>query len=259
MVSIKVASWNVEDQFPTPEVQKAIATLDADLVVLPEAMPQAQLATFHLGMYSPLSDYQVHAVPYDDVDHRQDSHALVVLTKHWLRAKVRTVNLGRTAQIVEVFDGCIACVHLDDRSEKTRLIQARTLLDALGRGQAAVIGDLNSARSPVLHGVLSPIAQEWRMFGLPIGTPGEVQSKLARAGSLMTRLSEMTSGGAVKRFYKNGFIDADPERLRTKLFAGKIPMTQLDHILVRSIEATNFDRPRIVTSDHLPIVAKLSF
>lgn len=131
--------------------------------------------------------------------------------------------------------------------------QTAALLDQVGSKRLTIIaGDINSMhrddwRAKVLRRI-APIAKM-----LPTAEPGEKQSKMARIGSLATRLTMMAEGGPIEMLEQAGYEDADPQWQATRGFV------QLDHILVPLwMEVVNFTIQSMKgLSDHHTIIAEI--
>lgn len=117
-------------------------------------------------------------------------------------------------------------VHLDDRKETTRVEQTQALLAQIDPNKPTVImGDMNSMHRDDPRAIALRMATPVVEL-LPQGEPGKPQSKIARVGSLATRLTGMAEGGPIAVLEEAGYRDADAKRQATKSFV------QLDHIMV---------------------------
>lgn len=255
-MDVKIAAWNVRDKANSLPIQAGIVGMSADIVFLAEAVREGE-EFIPLPIVS--HQYQSIQIPYNDADDRPDRHEMVLLVRHRLTDfMIDMIHIGhrRPATIIRFRGLSFVGVHLDDRQETTRKEQARSLLGELSDDPTAVVfGMLNSsAEGNLLYPMLHPAALAWKSMHLPIGVPQTPQSKLARAGSLLTRLDAMSSGETHRLFVEAGFIDADHRHQKT-MKLGPVPAVQLAHVLMRNVSATQFNRPRLTGSNNFPVTA----
>lgn len=263
--SVTVASWNIRDQLCTSSIRQKVLALDADIIVLPEAYPEAMRHSVELkaAFDEIVTSYDIHDVLYGDNDGRSDRHGLIMLTRKSLDATVEVLNIGRSALVAYVDGLRVVGVHFDDRKEATRIMQLLRGLRAVGLQPGIVIaGDFNATHPGTFLGrVLGMFS--WLIARLPEGEPGQPNSALARVGSLAARLLSMTHSRVMVVLRRHGFHDADRRRQKTKLteltLGLNVPLAQLDHIVVRGVEATRFERLTTRGSDHLPIRATIKW
>lgn len=278
---LTVAGWNVRDglseQAAMPLVVERIVALEADIVVLPEAYSEAartgdaqKAETLHQAATALGGEgYTMHRVLYADADGRKDRHGFALLTR-LTEAKnpVSVFTLENRKVLGQTFGDLaltVVGVHLDDRSEATRLVQASDLLQQLDPAQYNIIlGDFNGMhradpRARALRAA-RPLA-----LALPSVDPGETAPylpKLHRAGSLASRLTDMANGSLMDQFAQSGYEDVSRDYQPTK---GPV---QLDHIVsnLRALHPAD-QWLRIVQvhettkaeSDHRPISATVSY
>lgn len=175
-------------------------------------------------------------------------------------AEYKVIKTSRQFLLVTVRGISIACVHLDDRKVPTRNEQTDAIL---AFKPDIVIGDFNDGDRLWMHKLLGCVVLAWDVLGLPIGEPGTTQSKLARIGSLVTRLHGMLSHTVCRRLESVGYENSDRFNESTKLLSSgsKFGLAPLDHAYVlrhRKILMARFCVLRDRGSDHLPIKLTLS-
>lgn len=181
---------------------------------------------------------------YDDDDGRVDRHRLIAVAKPNIGEPAVRSCFGRNAFIFDPdsLNVKIAGLHGYDRdyadvslSDRLRTQQIGRAIDYLTPGdtQAILLGDINSMHPEVFNArllrALTPLAMK-----LPSGQPGEIQTKLMRAGSIAQRLTQMAVGGPITELESRGFRSSDPSN-ETTMPIGPIGI-QLDHIMGRNIE-----------------------
>lgn len=278
-MSVKVATWNVRnglgDHAEYKYAIENIKSLDADVVVLPEAyaeddeysdtMEESKFLLEQIG-------YTVLAARYKDADGRLDTHGLIVASRLEIESSAKVRMLPRIGYRIKVEDPgtktplMIYGAHFDDRKESTRLGQAHRIIEAHNgkrymddqSGEASpmvLAGDLNSVypKSPL---ALALRASRVVTTFLPKVNPGENAPnlrRLRRVASLGYRAGGMAAGHTISYLTKEaGLIDADPNRTPTKGFM------QLDHILhTPNLGSGAFKVHGRATSDHHPISTKI--
>jgi hypothetical protein len=257
MPIIRIAVFNTHDNVDRywDQISEKLLKPPNDVLVLPEAYKESSAQGQNIVNGMRVAGAIVADVPYNDVDSRKDRHHLVVAGNPEVVECIEPIQLvGRTALRACLKGGVdVIGVHLDDRQEDMRLRQTEALFDQVDPKRFTIIaGDINSMhrdhwRAKVLRRI-APIAKL-----LPTAEPGEKQSKMARIGSLATRLTMMAEGGPIEMLEQAGYEDADPRRQATKGFV------QLDHILVPSwMEVVKFAVQSMKgLSDHHAIAAEL--
>lgn len=241
---MEVLSWNLQqgktDGLNNPEIRQAIFDHEPAVAVFPEALPENGLQE-ETARAVANAGYDLSWTNYDDNDGRGDRHALAVIVKPELLVAATTMRaVGRTSLLLQLTgDTSFLGVHLDDRSEVRRSLQAERLVlinrrrdprAAALQPSAIVAGDLNAMHrkggwAPVLRAV-EPLA-----YLLPSKNPDEKYTKLERLGSKSQRLTAMADGSTMDVFAAAGFTDADPHH-RITMKQGPIG-AQLDHIMYR--------------------------
>ena len=143
-VALRVVTWNAEGMFVEGSITRrgkphdameTLKRLKADVVVVPEFGMLNSLATpVQTAIHS--LGYDIVVVPYDDATIPAQvpaDYGMAVLTKLPVLSK-KIHRLGTTRSSVELrlklHDGAIRVfgIHLDDQSEKSRLLQITDLL-----------------------------------------------------------------------------------------------------------------------------------
>ena len=145
-------------------------------------------------------------------------------------------------------------VHLNDRSEKSRLEQARSLIQHIGIDERVVVaGDFNASyRQDRLGRILRLTRPLFSLVPVIDYKPGIKPSKLHHYADRARRASQMAIGTTLKVFEAAGFEDADPDHRPT---AGPL---NIDHIVVRDLGVLKHQViPKTAYSDHRAISATL--
>jgi len=270
-MSLDVLAWNVKDSFSDEAraavVMDLIEAEQPDVAVFSEAYDESR---DHLMSATQIlfadKGYTTAYGSYDDDDGRKDRHGLLTIACQELEPLTKIVNLaGRSAMKLSVLDPIsellidLYGVHLDDRSEQNRLVQAESLLELVDQETPAVIaGDLNNMHRQDRRALeLRGLGLVSRLLPKPEHTTaGQKGFSLARMGGITGRLSAMASGITLKLLESADFVDADPSHAAT--WGARIPLAQLDHVMVRDLGVVDFQvLPYYPVSDHRPIVAKL--
>jgi endonuclease/exonuclease/phosphatase family metal-dependent hydrolase len=276
-MSLKIASWNNEGRLSDDVSKKrgnpdsiinAIKTIDADILLLLEAHSESSIDD--LGPHQQLIDagYHIYNVPYeDDMKQRVDAYtselSLMLLTKlpveefeiirlgklrNALTAVIKDPKTSKTIQFIGV--------HLDDRSELTRLRQVADLSEIINQSKAPTIvaGDFNA-----MHGrdvwpsklLRSDIIKLMARFVIP---------------SLSIRATEMARGEALALLEKStGLIDIDEKHQATETpknrhheWLPSIRLIQIDHIFASSnVKTSKFKVMPDFGADHRAITATI--
>ncbi|HEX3569151.1 MAG TPA: endonuclease/exonuclease/phosphatase family protein [Candidatus Saccharimonadales bacterium] len=280
-MALEVVAWNICNGFSdgnrAPQLIETIAhDLKPDIAILPEAYFEGSDDRLdNVTEDFDVLGYRVKHHLYEDVDGRRDRHGLMLIGRHELMGHVELIRLaGRTAFKASVADptsdreGDFFGVHLDDRSKYTRALQTDDLLThVVDRRPTIVAGDDNDMharglRTRILRAATRPLC------ALPLiepGTPMPANMKslagleyvAGRIGSLGSRLHEATSGVVMQRLEAAQFRDADESRRPT--MSNRLPLAQLDHIMVRDAVPTGSRTRRNRLSDHRIVSARVTF
>ncbi len=274
---LKIASWNIETRLSNTNTKrrnnlsliiKTIKEIDADILVLPEAHSESSLDFLKPRQQLLDMGYKVYNVPYrDDTPLRADAIArqvsLVLLSKF----PVEHFDIVRLGDFRDVFIATVGLepdqffrvigLHLDDRSEITRLKQVTDLVEIVNRSRLPTVvpGDFNS------------------MHGEDLWPSKFLRSRLARLfshivlSSISLRAIEMARGEALKLLETStNLIDADTKHSPTttpkmlgREWLPSIRLIQIDHIFVsKDIKVNQFYVASDGGADHRAIVARLS-
>jgi endonuclease/exonuclease/phosphatase family metal-dependent hydrolase len=276
-MSLKIASWNIEGRLSvfdarprgnSTQIMAAITALNADVLVLLEAHSEDSVDTVSALPELRALGYHVLSVPYqDDMAFRTDSElqsSLMLLSKLPVR-NFETIRLGRLRNGLAATIGYepgrslrVIGIHLDDRSEETRLQQVADLSGVIRQTTlpTVVLGDFNA-----MHGgdlwpsqfLQSPSMRLLSRLILP---------------SLSQRAIGMARGEALLELQaQTGLIDADPKhqptstpKMRGCEWMPSVRLIQIDHMFVSStIVVNNFAVARDGGADHRAISANVSF
>jgi len=276
---MKIASWNVEGRLTsrtskkrgTPEhILRGIKTLDADIVVLPEAYSSA----LNLGIENKLRElgYQYwQDAEYDEHDREKentsadDLHIRVLSRLPILKTEQLKWNNARGMLSVTVKDPAtghlirIIATHLDDRSEERRLAQIKDAIAFINSSDlpTVMMGDFNAMHD-----------DKWsRLIGSKVVKSLSTLIPHERARGLALQLTEMATGATLGRLEKETRLrdidDAHRPTTTPKLYGiewmPSIRMAQIDHIFVSpEIRASDFRIARDSGSDHRAISANIT-
>jgi endonuclease/exonuclease/phosphatase family metal-dependent hydrolase len=277
-MSLKIASWNIEGRLTNNDVSarstpdKIIAeirSLDADILILLEAHNNLNLNNLEARNKLEAMGYKLHSVTYNDkMPSRPDDFyknlSLMILSKIPIE-KPETIRLAdyRNAIMATIKDPetnkkiRIIGLHLDDRSEETRVNQVIDLSTIINSSKVPTIamGDLNA------------------MHGDDFWPARILQNKLVKFmarfifKSLSLRTTEMARGEALSLLqYSTNLIDADPRhqptttpKVRKYDFLPSIRLIQIDHIFASpNIKINNFQISKDGGADHRAISATIS-
>lgn len=285
---MEVASWNIEGRLSpfalagrrgSPDrVVRFIEQLNSDILILPEAFdgvrPVDPEIMDRLERYL---DYTVVSVAYNDCGDRDfaaaaDPHMMLLS-----RLEVKQVNPHRpadirtmlTADIVDEHTGKtirVFGIHLDDRSEESRLKQVEDLVACITESPYPVIatGDFNAmfgdgVPARVLRNKAVPLLHQF--------LSRRENTKIRYIGDILGRLSEMAIGETIRQFESGtGLVAADPvgrytttPKMRGLELMPSIRLAQIDHMYVSpGVTVTNFSVGRDGGSDHRSISATVS-
>lgn len=274
---LQIASWNIEGRLSKTNTKKrgspdqitnSIRKIDADVLVLLEAHSENSLD--NLESVQQLADmgYRLFSVPYqDDLASRSDTYthqlSLMLLSRLPIDS-FKTIRLGdtRNALIATMQDKSkqpfrIIGLHLDDRSESTRLRQVQDLSKIIYESQlpTIVVGDFNAMHGEDLWPaklLRSKSSQLLANFILP---------------NITLRTIEMARGETLKLLQINtGLRDVDTKhrptttpKMRGLEWMPSIRLIQIDHIFVsNNIKVNRFKIAHDGGSDHRAITANLT-
>lgn len=250
-MSLLVASWNIEGRLSNNDVSsrstplgivKSIENLHADILVLLEAHSQNSLEDLEVKKQLKDLGYKFYSVAYeDDMASRSDAFykklSLMLLSKLPIK-KFEIIRLGNfrntlTAIVHDDKNGIdlrVIGVHLDDRSEDTRLKQIKDLTKIVDSSKmpTIVMGDFNS------------------MHGKDLWPSKFLRSKVARLLAkplpplLVSKAFGMARGEGLDFLQANtNLVDADPKhqptatpKMRGREWFPSIRLIQIDHIFV---------------------------
>lgn len=243
-MSLKIASWNIEKRLSlldergrgTPEaILEQISLLDADILVLPEVFEGKS----DQGVDARLREhgYNWRDVEYLDKGREEERSFLRILSRLPIVAS-EIVRLGdiRNTLIVTIRVGRgrklrVIGMHLDDRSETSRLQQLHDLIPKVNETDVPtiVLGDWNA-----MHG------EDWRARLIH----GQFVRRLIRLvpsfviRDILIRLSDMARGSALRSVEEETTLrDLDVShhptttpKMRGIEWMPSIPLVQIDHI-----------------------------
>jgi endonuclease/exonuclease/phosphatase family metal-dependent hydrolase len=278
-VSLKIASWNVEGRLhgyvkagrgSAAAIVAAIAKLDADIIILPEAYldtPAAGIDTQLKGM-----GYEIHDIAYGHEDRdwsleymggmpylRVLSRVPILSIQKSAWAKARNLLTFTVKDPATNQTALFLATHLDDRSETLRDQQIDDIVPYIKKAElpAVMLGDFNAMWATPRAKVLGSRAVRLIARNLP-----HMQIR-----DIATRLTDMATGSVLKRLkVEVGLRDADGKKrptttpkMREIPFMPSIRLVQIDHILVSStIEVENHTVYPDMGSDHRAISAEIT-
>lgn len=265
-MSIRIASWNVagglDDDQKAPQLVEGIKRLDADVLILCEACGENDISDKVEGFATKLGYTAVLNIPYEnevphDVHLFRDNANMTAMSRlpdsrlKITRLTIRNaISMGITDPDNHVTINGFG-THLEDRKEDLRHTMAESIIDQMNPNEPSfVIGDLNSMHGEDIKARLlrSNIAR-WAAKRLV---------PTARIESLSTRLTEMADGDTLRILGSIGLHDVDHEHQPTMTMARRLPIVQLDHLLInKHILATDFKTHTSKASDHKAISAIL--
>lgn len=280
MNALRAVTWNAEGMFvegtrtrrATPhDAVHTIKRLEADVIVVPEFGFYAQLDGTYRNALAAYG-YRVIEVPYEDntrVDDNKDVElGLAVLTRLPV-VSTETHRLGGTRNCCEVIVRDeqgerlrVIAVHLDDKSEESRLRQADTLADIVNSKPqlpTLVMGDFNAMHTSSKFARMA----KTRVFArLSRAIPNHA------ARYYVSRVHEMALGTTIGYILQMTKLrDLDPSLKRTitpKTYGAEwlpaLRVAKIDWIFgTRQFKTRSYRVQRDVGSDHRPVVADLSY
>ena len=288
-MAVEIGVWNVAgalgDNEREEQALEKIKRLDADVVILPEACKAGLALDTALMVQTQLgSEYVVAHVEYEDKDDRLSSSAMLLLNRLPADSLTTAVRIGSRnaiyARVIDPGNGIVLRglgVHFDDRSEATRLLQAREAFYVLRDSEAIDdivvearnhIGDRQEFDGPqFIAGVLNSMPRRLvrarlgrSALRLPAVYPTFVRpeiSRFDRAANIASRLGGMSSGRTLQYLESVGFMGADPSHSPT--WPARWPLAQLDHIMVAGDARVSMSTIHDDTglSDHRAITATI--
>lgn len=274
MSVLTLTTWNAEGMFVKGALNRralphdalvALKQLNSDIVVIPEFGVHGSLRGEIRTTIQSLG-YQIVEVPYEDAtmpEHIPEHYEMAVLSRLPI-VSMSTHRLGGTRNSVEIRvlvdkkQVRILGVHLDDKSEQQRLVQAKDLVDTVRedvRIPTIVMGDFNA-----MH-VSSNFAKLTRSKAAKLFT-NTIQHEQIK--SMAGRVHEMAAGTTIDYIEKHTKLqNLDPSNRHT--VSGKqaglewmpaIRLAKLDWIFAsRQFSVVSYRVARDVGSDHRPVVA----
>lgn len=275
-MSLRIASWNIEGKLTDTGQKKrgsvkqiitTIKQLDADVLVLLEAHGEASLENLEPSQQLIDMGYQLYNAPYEDDSHRRQdaffpNSSLMLLSK----LPVKQFEIIRLANSRNAFAATIQTktdqsfriigLHLDDRSEITRLNQVNDLANIVGQSKLAtvIVGDFNAMHGEDLWPaqLLRSKPMHWLAnFILP---------------NISLKAIEMARGETLKLLQsRTGLRDADTRhrptttpKMRDLDWMPSLRLIQIDHIFVSSrFEVKQFQIAPDGGADHRAIIANV--
>lgn len=274
---MKIASWNVENRLTarahssrgTPlHILEEIKKLDADILVLPEAYskkPEVGVDDYlrELGYVWHDARYDERTRPGESID-TNDLYLRVLSRFPFIETKPLRWNNERNTVSVTIQDPetklpiRVIAVHLDDRTEKSRLCQIDEAITYVNSSDlpTVMLGDFNAMHTSLGAKILSS-----RIVRVMAAFIPHFQFRI-----MATRLSEMALGATLLRLENETSLrEVDVKHRPTatpKMHAVEwmpsICLAQIDHIFVTpNIEASNFHISKDGGSDHRAIFADI--
>ena len=278
-MSLRIASWNIEGRFSdtgsksrgTPaNIIKAIKELDADVLVLPEAHSEHSLNDLkscrqQLGQMG----YHIYDVPYqDDMALRSDTGvsrlSLVLLS----RLKIDKLQIIRLADVRNALvalahkDGDnhqfrVIGLHLDDRSETTRLSQIADLSKIINQSElpTIVMGDFNAMHGKDLWPARFLRSKPIRFLShIILPSVSMLAVEMARGETLHLLETDTKLSDADIRHQPT-----TTPKMRKLNWMPSIRLIQIDHIFIsKNISLEKFQIASDGGADHRAIIATLS-
>ena len=277
-MAIKIASWNVEGRLSgyqksgrgtTAHILREIDRLDADVLVLPEFYINSLPAEVkkRLGALG----YKVLEAIYDDVgrepyERERWGEERIGLLSRLPVSNVREIRPGGlrslvTCDVTEPETGQklrVAAIHLEDRTEAMRVMQAEALVKIVNEEAVPTIllGDFNAMWHKGRARLLTSV-------------PVRVIAKCVpheELRSVAVRVTEMAAGEALRILAeRTSLCDADARRrptttpkMRFTPYLPSVRLLQLDHMLVTpDVSVNDFTVHGDGGSDHRAISATL--
>lgn len=276
-MNLKIASWNVECKLSETsrtkrghpdQIMAMIRKINADVLMLIEAHIEDSLEDIkhHKKLLS--MGYQIYNVPYqNDTPDKlkfEDAPLSLMLLSKLPMDNCRTIRLAdkRNALTAVITDPKskqqfrMIGIHMDDRSEETRLKQAKELSVIINESKlpTVMVGDYNA-----MHG-----EDIWPAKLLRSRPIKKMSNYVLPAISI--RAVEMARGEALRILESaTGLHDADPThrptttpKMRGFEWLPSIRLIQIDHMFISdSIKVNNFHVAADGGADHRAIIAEL--
>jgi endonuclease/exonuclease/phosphatase family metal-dependent hydrolase len=271
-MNLRVVTWNAEGMFVSGSMTRRATPLDAvatlkrlkgDIVVIPE-----------FGMLDKITeatDVSIRGLGYERIsmvyrDSRAHGSGLAILSRLPIVDSL-VVPIGETKGIVsariETPEGDIRVVgiHLDDRSERLRLVEVDEIVEylrSLPTLPTLMMGDFNA------------MSQTSRFARMARGHVGHIAEELvghATLRSVIARVREMALGSTIERIERETNLRSlDPglkrtisARQRGLEFIPAIRLAKIDWIFASpEVKTTSYRVRGDVGSDHRPVVADIS-
>lgn len=275
MTRLRIVTWNAEGMFvegtktrrATPhDALAALKKLDADVVVIPEFGRQGALHESVRNTIGSLG-YQLVEVPYEDKTIIPYDLEMAIVSRYPISVTTvhRFADMRNATEVrVKVNDRLVRIigVHLDDKTEETRLLQAEDLVEQLKKEvhmPTLLLGDFNAMRR------VSKFARVSR------SAAAKSLSRLIRhdqLSNIATRLHEMALGTTIEYIEKHTSLhNLDPRH--TLSISGRqaglewvpsVRLAKIDWIFgSHHFKVVRYHAFHDVGSDHRPIVADLDF
>ena len=275
---MRISTWNIEGRLSrfsragqrgSPEgIIQNIQKLDSDIIFLPEAFDQKRMLEPQISQQVKGLGYKILDVGYEEKGERKFAAVIkphMLLLSRFTIDNFQKIRLGdsRNMMVLDVQDpssGKIVrffCIHLDDRTERGRLGQIKTLIPYINDSKFPVIvmGDFNA-----MHGYSrSAIILRSKVTSTLIKAVPHLQTK-----DILLRLSEMGTGDTLQqiRTFAN-LTDADTSnsptttpKMRGQEYMPSIRLFQIDHIFISpEIEVIDFSVSKDGGSDHRAVSA----
>lgn len=273
---LRVLSWNIEGGLSetakgrSDKILERIRKIDADVVFLAEAHigkvpdktlrelqkyagPQGSLVDVEYRKVAPkLMDYEKGRIKKYDSN---ENYMIMISRRKVKFSKIFMLGGYRNCIRFEIGSMAIYGIHLDDKTEKTRRTMVRDLLvDAKKFKRVVVMGDFNAMYRDGFRAILARI----------IGRIGGVLPFGALWRSIFRRAAGMADGRVMEEFLKSGFVDTNIRRKATETlsmdgwrFVPRIPLIQIDHIMVRDGNASDFKVYNTGLADHCALSARI--
>lgn len=274
---MKVTSWNVECKLSETsrtkrghpdQIMAMIRKINADVLMLVEAHVEDSLENLKHHKELLNMGYRIYNVPYQNDTLAKSSFedaplSLMLLSKLPMN-NCRTIRLGdkRNALTAVITDPKskqqfrMIGIHMDDRSEETRLKQAKELSVIINESDLPTVmaGDYNA-----MHG-----EDIWPAKLLRSRPIKRMSNYVLPAISI--RAVEMARGEALQILESTGLHDADPThrptttpKMRGFEWLPSIRLIQIDHIFISdSIKVNSFHVAADGGADHRAITAELN-
>lgn len=273
---LKVLSWNIEGGLSetatdrSGKILERIRKIDADVVFLAEShigkMPDKTLRELqkYVGSSGSLVDVKYRKAAQKPMNYEKER-----IEKYGSNENYMTMISRRKVESNKVFmlGGCRNCIrfevgnmaiygiHLDDKTEETRRTMVRDLLkDAQKFKCVVVMGDFNAMYRNGFRAVLVRV----------VGKVGSILPFGPLWQSIFRRAADMAKGKVMKEFLKSGLVDTNTKKKPTETlsmegarFIPRIPLIQIDHIMVRGGKFNNFKIYNTGLADHCALSARI--